>query len=278
MVRRAAPESTPLAVTVKMSSCNERSRKTDTITLMATGAIYLLKLHGRTPSELRLDRIAEYLRLLAQLLGLENQPIFSDVRDGSVLLAAYVEPARIAAINARLNLVRAQPDGKEARPLRDLEDEMRRDGISDADLIDPTDTVVCRLHAANEPVMCSVCQSGEVDGEVTGVMGVDNTLHVRVRDLAGRDVRLTVRNLDLGRDLARAFRAGPVRLHVHGQWNRTPIGWLPDAKKCFIDRFEPLDAAPPSAVFAQLRAIPGNGWQKAEEPLLAWSDLRGLKI
>ena len=151
---------------------------------MATGAIYLLKLQGRRPSELRLDRIAEYMRLLAQLLGLENQPTFGSVQDGSVLIAAHVEPARIAAIDARLTLVRGQPDSKEARPMRDIEDEMRKDGISDAEVIDPVGTVVCRLHAANEPVLFSVSQSGEVDGEVTGVMGVDNTLHVRVRDLA----------------------------------------------------------------------------------------------
>jgi hypothetical protein len=243
---------------------------------MGNDSVFSLKLSGRNPGELTLERVAAYLRLLAQLLGLENRPTFQSVREGSVVLAASVEPGRVSAVSQRLLLAQTQPDGKAARPLRDIEDEMRKDGISDAELIDPTDVVLCRMHAANEPILYSVSQVGEIDGEITGVLGVDETLHVRVRDLHGRDVRLTVRNLDIGRDLARAFRGGPIRLHVHGQWNRTESGWTPDGNKCFIDRYETLDVVPPGELFAQLRAIPGNGWAQAKDAMATWSDLRGL--
>ncbi|MCA3218481.1 MAG: hypothetical protein ING59_07975 [Burkholderiales bacterium] len=105
---------------------------------------------------------------------------------------------------------------------------------------------------------------------------MDDTLHVRVRDLHGRDVRLTLRNLQIVRDLARAFRGGPIRLHVHGQWNRTESGWTPDSNKCFIDRYETLDPVPPGQLFCQMRAIPGNGWAQAADAMAAWADLRGL--
>lgn len=161
--------------------------------------------------------------------------------------------------------------------MRDIEDEVRKDGITDAELIDPMDVVVCRMHAANEPTLYSVTQVGQIDGEITGVLGVDDTLHVRVRDLHGRDVRLIVRNLDIGRELARAFRGGPGRLHVHGQWNRTESSWAPDGNKCFIDRYETLDAMPPGELFGQLRSMPGNGWAQAKDAMAAWSDLRGLE-
>ncbi len=242
---------------------------------MGNDPVFALKLLGRKPSDLTLDRVAGYLRLLAQLLGIENRPTFQDVREGSVVLIASVEPTRVAAVSLRLTLAQTQPDSKAARPLRDIEDEMRKDGIADAELIDPTDVVLCRMHAANEPVLYSVSQVGEIDGEITGVLGVDDTLHVRVRDLQGRDVRLTVRNLDLGRDLARAFRGGPIRLHVHGQWNRTDSGWAPDGNKCFIDRYETLDAVAPGELFAQLRSIPGNGWAQVNDAMAVWADLRG---
>ena len=242
---------------------------------MEPDAVFSLKLRGRKPEELTLDRVAGYLRLLAQLLGIENRPIFQDVREGSVVLAASVESTRVVAVSLRLTLAQTQPNSKAARPLRDIEDEMRKDGIPDAELIDPMHVVLCRMHAANEPILYTVSQVGEIDGEITGVLGVDDTLHVRVRDLHGRDVRLTVRNLDIGRDLARAFRGGPIRLHVHGQWNRTDSGWAPDGNKCFIDRYEMLDAAEPSELFAQLRSIPGNGWAQVKDAMAQWSDLRG---
>lgn len=243
---------------------------------MGNDPVFSLKLLGRRPGELTLDRVAGYLRLLAQVLGVENRPTFQSVREGSVVLAASVEPNRVGAVSQRLTLAQTQPDSKAARPLRDIEDEMRKDGITDAELIDPADVVLCRMHAATEPILYSVSQVGEIDGEITGVLGVDDTLHVRVRDLQGRDVRLTVRNLEIGRDLARAFRGGPIRLHVHGQWNRTESGWAPDGNKCFIDRYETLDAVLPGELFAQLRSIPGNGWAQAKDAMAAWSDLRGL--
>ena len=248
----------------------------ETMRSMGSNLIFSLKLLGRKPDELTLDRVAGYLRLLAQLLGVENRAGFQDVREGSVVLAASVEPGRVDAVNHRLMLAQAQPGSKWARPLRDIEDEMRKDGIADAQVIGPAEAVLCRMHAANEPILYSVSQVGEIDGEITGVVGVDDTLHVRVRDLHGRDVRLTVRNLAIGRDLARAFRGGPVRLHVHGQWNRTDSGWAPDGNKCFIDRYETLDPVPPGALFTQLRAIPGNGWTQAKDAIAEWSELRGL--
>lgn len=248
----------------------------DTMHSMGNAPVFSLKLLGRTPDELTLDRVAGYLRLLANLLGVENRPTFQSVREGSVVLAATVEAGRVSAVSERLALAQTQPESKPARVLRDIEDEMRKDGIADAELIDPTDVVLCRMHAANEPILYSVSQVGEIDGEITGVLGVDDTLHVRVRDLHGRDVSLTLRNLEIGRDLARAFRGGPVRLHVHGQWNRTESGWKPDGNKCFIDRYETLDSVQPDKLFDDLRAIPGNGWAQAKDAMAAWSDLRGL--
>jgi hypothetical protein len=215
----------------------EISREGETMQTMGIDPVFSLKLLGRQPGELTLDRIAAYLRLLAQLLGVENRPTFQSVREGSVVLAASVDPSRVGAVSQRLTLAQTQPGTKADRPLLNIEDEMRRDGIADAELIDPTNVVLCRLHAANEPILYSVSQVGEIDGEITGVLGVDDTLHVRALDLHGRDVRLTLRTLQIGRDLARAFRGGPIRLHVHGQWNRTDSGWMPDSNKCFIGGF-----------------------------------------
>ena len=77
---------------------------------MGNDPVFSLKLLGRKPDELTLDRVAGYLRLLAQLLGIENRPTFQDVREGSIVLTASVHPARVSTVSLRLTLAQTQPN------------------------------------------------------------------------------------------------------------------------------------------------------------------------
>lgn len=245
--------------------------------MLDTIGIYSLKLYDRKPDDIPLDRLAEYLREFALILGKDNQPVFSSVSEGSVLLCAKIPGNKQSHVEQRLlDAQRGDTQSGVSKHLFHLEAMMLNDGISKAEFLNPRQQVLVSLHAANEPVYHSVSQTGEVDGEITGVMGADDTMHITLKEWGGRIVKL-VADVRTGRELGHHLRTGSVRLYAHGQWNRTDAGWKPDPKKCFVDRFEVLDETGVVEIFNELRAIPGNGWTTEPDPLALWRELRGIE-
>ena len=239
--------------------------------------IYALKLYDRKPDNMPLDKLAAYLKDFALILGKDNQPVLSSVGDGSILLRAKIPEAKQNNVDKRLQDAQlGNTQSGVGKHLIHLEAMMLEDGISKAEFLNPQQLVMVTLQAANEPVLYTVHQAGEIDGEITGVVGADDTLHIRVRDWAGRDVRLVTRNLSLGHDLAKHFRSGVLRLFVQGQWNRLENGWMPDSSKCVVSSFQMLNESNATEVFNALRAIPGNGWASDPNPTRTWADIRGL--
>lgn len=239
--------------------------------------IYSLKLYDRKPDDMPLDRLADYLREFALILGKENQPVFSSINESSVLLCAKISGHKQSHVDKRLlDAQRGDTQSGVSKHLIRLEAMMLDDHISKAEFLNPQQHVLISLQAANEPVLYSVSQSGEVDGEITGVMGADDTMHITLKEWGGRIVKL-ITGVQTGRELGHHLRMGIVRLYAHGQWNRTDAGWKPDPKKCFVDRFDVLDESGIVEIFNELRAIPGNGWATEPDPLALWRELRGIE-
>lgn len=239
--------------------------------------IYSLKLYDRKPDDMPLDKLAEYLKEFALILGKDNQPVLSSVDEGSILLCAKIPGHKQSHVEQRLlDAQRGDTQSGVSKYLIRLEAMMLDDGITKADFLNPQQQVLVSLQAANEPVLYSVSQTGEVDGEITGVMGADDTMHITLKEWGGRIVKL-VADVRTGRELGHHLRTGSVRLYAHGQWNRTDAGWKPDPKKCFVDRFEVLDESGVVEIFNELRAIPGNGWATEPDPLALWRELRGIE-
>lgn len=239
--------------------------------------IYSLKLYDRKPDDMPLDKLADYLREFALILGKDNQPVLSSVDEGCILLRAKIPAHKQSQVDQRLlDAQRGDTQSGVSKHLVRLEAMMLDDGISKAEFLNPQQQIVVTLHAANEPVLYSVSQSGEVDGEITGVMGADDTMHITLKEWGGRIVKL-VTDVRTGRELGHHLRTGSVRLYAHGQWNRTDAGWKPDSKKCLVDRFEVLDESGVVEIFDVLRAIPGNGWATEPDPLALWRELRGIE-
>lgn len=239
--------------------------------------IYSLKLYDRTPDDMPLDKLADYIREFALILGKDNQPVFSSVSESSIMLRAKIPGHKQSHVDQRLlDAQRGDTQSGVSKHLLRLETMMLGDGISKAEFLNSQQQVLISLHAANEPVLYSVSQSGEVDGEITGVMGADDTMHITLKEWGGRIVKL-VADVQTGRELGHHLRTGIVRLYAHGQWNRTDAGWKPDPKKCIVDRFEVLDESGIVEIFNELRAIPGNGWATEPDPLALWRELRGIE-
>lgn len=237
----------------------------------------MLRILQRNPNQIPMDRLGEYIRQFAELLGTENQPVFKGIKNASTGIKAAIPLDRRQHAHMRLVEARTEPESRPARHLRLIEDMLGRDSIKEAQLLDASEKLVYLFsgHTEESPETERLFQQGIVDGVVTGLVGADDTMHLHLRDHFERDLRLVIRDEDLARQLLTRFRNGSVRLNVHGTWIRTELGWIPEANKCTVDHFEVLDDMPPQEVFAALAVIPGNEWVTLDDPIAEWKSLRG---
>ncbi|KAB7767613.1 hypothetical protein CKY51_11130 [Xanthomonas maliensis] len=225
-----------------------------------------------------MDKLADYLKEFAELLGLENKPVFVGIKNASIGLKGKVSARRRESVWRRVQEAKYRPTSRPARHLKALQTYMGRDGFREAELKDNEGKVLCLFRSEEQIPMqaMTVKKHGAVDGIVTGLKGADDTMHLYVRDQMSRDHNLVVRDEALARELLRHFRSGMVRLRVHGSWQRTEDGWVPESGKCVVDSYDQLDETPLVEVMAGLAAIPGNGWAEADDPMAVWRELRGI--
>lgn len=239
---------------------------------------YMLRIPGGSPRQIRMDRLAEYMREFAQLLGIKNSPVFVGIKDASIGLQAAIPPARRTDVWKRIQTAKAHQDSQPARCLRRIESLLGEDGFNSAEVQDTSAKVIHLITAKRryEVKGVTIKQHGEVDGVVTGLVGADDTMHLHVRDALSRDIKLVVRDEAMARELLARFRDGHVRLRVHGSWVRTEDGWVPENNRCTVDGYQVLNESSASDVFAQIASTPGNGWCNLPDPMEAWRDLRGI--
>lgn len=242
-----------------------------------TAVKYTYKLRlKRQPEKLRMDRLAEYMREFAKLLGLENNPVFKGIKRNSTGVRALVPQACEKATAIRIHKARNEPDSQPAKQLRSIADMIAVDKIEKAELRDRNDRVIYAFTPEPQSdVSATVWQEGDVDGTMTGIVGADDTMHLHIRNHCDRDLRLVVKDEDMAKALLTHFREGIMRLRVRGTWKQTDLGWVPDSR-CVVTQFVMLDEEPLDSVFATLSEISENGWLSDDDPLASWRDLRGI--
>jgi hypothetical protein len=225
-----------------------------------------------------MDRLGAYIQEFAELLGSENRPVFKGIKRASTGLKAYVPHDREHYAKARLVEAKQKPEGRVAKILRSLEEMLGQDKIHEAQILDSDENVIHVLHGISEvdEPMYRLQQQGTVDGTVTGLVGADDTMHLHVRDLFNRDLKLVIRDEAMARNVLREFRTGLVRFCVDGNWIRQDDGWVPEANRCKLISFESLEDDSPRTVLDKISAAAGNAWVDMKDPTAAWSDLRGL--
>lgn len=231
----------------------------------------------RNPDRIPMERLGEYVREFAELLGAENSPRFKGIKKASTGLKAYIPPSRQHEVSIRLFQAKSDPGSRAAKFRQVIEDMLGKDAINDAQLLDANDNVVLHLRGENDDFQTDrLQQEGVVDGIVTGVVGADDTMTLHLRDHLNQDLRLEIRNEALARELLLKFRTGTVRVYVKGCWLRTQSGWKPEAGKCRVERFEILDDTSAGKIFEALAAIDGSEWQSMTDPMNEWRSLRGI--
>ena len=230
---------------------------------------YALRIRGATPRSMPLARLGEYLKVYAALLGDDNEPKFAGVVKGSALLRASIASERKTATHRRLLLIRtaAAHDENLIRAHDQLADMLATDKASGG--VEDRDGAVILEFTRRDVDLARpehiVQDTGVIDGVVVSLVGIDDTVHLRLLDSENQSRKVTVRDINEARKLARYFRGGVLRVHVHGTWKRTGEGaWEPHA--LYLDRFEELGDEPASELLTELSALEGNRWSTMDDP------------
>lgn len=238
---------------------------------------YGLRIRGLTPRSMPLARVGEYLKAYASLLGDGNQPKYAGIVKGSALLRSSIPSECKSATRLRLLSARqpAAIDDGVARAVDLLADMLAADEAI-GDLEDRQGAVILEFARRDvaptpEPI---VQDTGVIDGVVVSLVGIDDTVHLRLLDSESRSHRVTVRDIGEARKLARYFRGEVLRIHVHGTWKRTHGGtWEPHA--LYLDHFEELGDELAGELLSQLSSLEGNRWATMEDPQALLRQLRG---
>jgi hypothetical protein len=236
-----------------------------------------LRIHGKmkgveiTPLTLPMARLAEYLTDFAALLGYREYVHFAKITEGSAMPVALVEIEKESQVRERVKQSATgfgPADGMAAYTklnARFTED----DGYGEVvETIGERESNLIEFPGKRRqlsPVFGPIKESAFVQGELKRVGGQEPTIPVWLQDADGK-----MYYCDANKMIAQAlapYLFQQVRLSGTATWLRD------ENARWQLQKFEvqsyaaPLNADAPSAIFAQLREVPDNGWNKFEDPL-----------
>ncbi|RIK94872.1 MAG: hypothetical protein DCC73_00320 [Proteobacteria bacterium] len=223
-----------------------------------------------TPETLPMERLAEYIAALANLLGEQDNVHFHGVETGSAVLVAVIDVPAQPKIRDRLVAVREGRGPKDAhKAFADLDGMLRKDNATGT-LCDENGAIIIPFpgRARPEPLVYGPFrQDGTLDGQLLRVGGKDDTVPVHLRDgpLIHTGLYCTP---DLARRIAPYLLGPMLRTHGTGTWFRTGAGvW--ELRSFKITDFEVLDDAPLLTVVENLRKVKGIEWNEVPDPVRA---------
>jgi len=220
------------------------------------------------PETIPMDRLAEYLHALAQLLGEKASVHLKEVTEGCVALHTLIDSPAQVRVADRIEAANAPLPPKDiAKAVETLDEMLRKDNASGS-LRDSSDRVVIPFPGIEKklsPVFGPIKQEGSLTGQVVRVGGKDATIPVHLRDGETVLTGLTT-NEETARRLAHHYLGGIIRVHGTGTWVREGNGiWRLTGFR--ITDFDVLDDAPLGDVVARLRATRGSKWGEVPDPV-----------
>ncbi len=214
---------------------------------------YRFKIDAYSPSTIPMLRLAEYMQVLAQILGEQAHVHFRRVATGSTVIVHNVEHEAVPKVRERVARVRSGDGPTDAQRAYQTANKLLREDNAVGSLKNGVTILTFPGREEAREEFTSVKQQGFIDGVVTGVRGRDESIHITLQ-VEDRQVSGCYTNRAVAKRLAAKFLE-PVRLFGKGKWHRDSDGnWaLEDFK---VENFEPLDDAPLSKALATLRAIP----------------------
>jgi hypothetical protein len=225
---------------------------------------------GFTPETFPMERLGEYIAVLAKLLGEQENVHFRGVEAGSAVLVAKIDPSAQPKVRERVLAVRDGIGPSDARKaFGDLDEMLRKDNATGT-LNDGAGNVIIPFPGRNRPeplVFGPFRQDGTIDGQLIRVGGKDETVPVHLRDGAIIHTGL-VCTPEIARRIAPHLYGATLRVHGAGTWVRIGAGvW--ELRSFRISDFEILDEAPLLEVVDNLRKVKRSNWSTVPDPVRA---------
>ena len=223
-----------------------------------------------------MERLADYMRALAVLLGETHSVHFVKIAEGSTQIVHRIEPEAAPKIETRLHRVRARDAPNEALGAYDaLNEYLRDDGTSGALREGANGNQIIAFPGADEfiePEFGPFNESGTIDGVVIRLGGKRERVPVHIETRDGMDVGCAATRA-IAKELAQHLFGNELRLTGTGRWFRDRYGkWVP--RTFNVTSFELLDTRSLTELAAELSAIEGAGWKSMDDP---WGELAGLR-
>ncbi|MCY4038798.1 MAG: hypothetical protein OXF09_05005 [Hyphomicrobiales bacterium] len=232
---------------------------------------FSFKIDSLTPEDLSMKRLGEYITNLAQLLGSEEHVHVVGIESGSVDLVVGIDRYHEEEVMQR---VRNASQGEGPQQANDafqkIGKDLRKDK-SEGRLFDPRGKEVTDFSEwlrSNQEEFGPFEQEDSFDGVVMRVGGKKELVPVLLQSgddeiscLASRNMAKKLANYLFEKEL-RVFGTGRCRRDTDGKWR---------FNRFVIADFEVLDTTPLTTLVERLRSVPGNGWEKLEDP---WGELK----
>lgn len=231
---------------------------------------FFFKINDWTSEEVPMERLAEYMKDLAQLLDSKQRVHVVDIKSGSVEVAMDVDGSHKEEMKRRIrDAAQGRGQQQSMAALRRINEHLYEDGKKGHLSCDG----VTILHFLSSPPPAEVEispfeKAGSFDGRVISV-GVGGGL-ARVWLLSGNDKIDCLADRDMAKKLAEHLFGEELRVSGTGKRFRNAEGkWK--FKQFIISSFEILDTTPLTTLVEHLRSLPGNGWEELQDP---WEELR----
>ncbi len=225
-----------------------------------------------TPETIPMARLAEYITVLAELLGRSDSLHFERVEEGSLKIKYWTpkecadevagRPASIATGTAD------KPTMSAFNRMNDLLEADRAVGTFEFSAVILPFPGRERIHS---PVYGPIDEEMAVEGQLVRIGGKDKSIHAQIHD--GSVFHKCEMTRGLAMDMCHYLFGPTIRVVGSARWQRDRDGeWKQLSFKAA--KFEELDDSPLSSVVQQWRAIPNNGWHMIEAPLAELAQLR----
>lgn len=232
------------------------------------------KIGAYTPDTIPMERLAEYMRDLAAMLGEPSAVHFVEMTESSTNIVHAVEFEAYAKVEARVESVRRGNGEVVAMNAYKALNKRLKEDSADGELAEentPKGAVLLEFPGIKAPepdCIEPIKQMGTIDGVLIQLGGKDNTVPVRVQD--GDTIYRCNTNRKVARQLGAYIYGSELRFVGIGTWLRDEEGnW--SLKTFDIHSFESLDTTPLRNVVQELRAIKGE-WTED-----AWDELREIR-
>jgi hypothetical protein len=208
-----------------------------------------------------LDRLAEYLKHLASVLGDPKRLHLLKVETGSTVPVLHIDPEAIEPVRRRGAEIRMGLAGREAMDAYRSINRMLREDNAQAALYEGDAQIIPFPGQGETPEAVSgIKQHGSIEGHIQKVGGAGDWVPVQIRTMDETTLSGCYAKRQLAKQLGNHLFE-PVRLYGRGRWTRRPDGtW--EIERFWIDSFEKLsDEALPS-VIAALRRVKAT-WRES---------------